>query len=60
MRGNDVAASSWREPSPTVDLRELRCKRCRRLLCKIDGKGRVEVVCRDCKTFNVSRPGRDS
>jgi phage FluMu protein Com len=55
-----MASSSWREPPPTVDLRELRCKGCRRLLCKIDGKGRVEVVCRDCKTFNVSRPSTSS
>lgn len=51
-----MAATSWREPSPRVELRELRCRGCRRLLAKIDGQGRVEVVCRDCKTLTAHRP----
>jgi phage FluMu protein Com len=50
------ASSSWREPAPPTELRELRCRGCRRLLCKTDGKGRVEVVCRDCKTLTAQRP----
>jgi len=56
-----VAAASWREPAPAPPaLRELRCKGCRRLLAKIDGKGRVEVVCRDCKTLTTHRPKAES
>jgi phage FluMu protein Com len=51
-----VTASTWREPKPVAVLRELRCKGCHRLLCKVDDQGRVEIVCRDCKTFNTSRP----
>ena len=51
-----AASTSWREPPPPADLRELRCRGCRRLLAKIDGRGRVEVVCRDCKTLTSHRP----
>jgi len=55
------AAQSWREPAPAQSaLVELRCKGCRRLLAKIDGKGRVEVVCRDCKTLTTHRPKAES
>lgn len=51
-----AASSSWREPPPRSELRELRCRGCRRLLAKIDDRGRVEVVCRDCKTLTTVRP----
>jgi phage FluMu protein Com len=51
-----AASSSWREPAAPAALRELRCRGCRRLLAKIDDRGRVEVVCRDCKTLTTVRP----
>lgn len=49
--------SSWREPSPSSTLQEQRCKACRKLLCKSDGRGRVEVVCPKCGTLNTFRTG---
>lgn len=51
-----AASTSWREPAARPELRELRCRGCRRLLAKIDGRGRVEVVCRDCKTLTTVHP----
>lgn len=51
-----MAASSWREPAPAAELREVRCSQCRKLLCRADGKGRVEVVCPKCRTLNSFRP----
>lgn len=50
-----VAASTWREPAPAPKLQDVRCRSCRRLLCRADGKGRVEVVCHKCKTLNTFR-----
>lgn len=39
--------------SPEKVLREVRCFACRRLLCKSDGRGIVEVRCPRC--FNVTK-----
>ena len=49
--------TSWREPAPPQQLQELRCRSCRRLLAKSDGKGRVEVICKHCRTLNTFRTG---
>jgi phage FluMu protein Com len=51
-----MPASSWREPSPLLELKTIRCKACRRRLGDFDGKGRGEIVCPKCGTMNTIRP----
>lgn len=34
-------------------MNDFRCGNCKRLLAKIDGKSRVEIVCPKCKSMNV-------
>ena len=47
-----AVSSSWREPPQPAVLQEQRCKACRRLLCKAEGRCRVEIVCPKCGTMN--------
>lgn len=50
--GGLTVATSWREPPPATELKEQRCKSCRRLLCKTESRCRVEIVCPKCGTMN--------
>lgn len=51
-----VAASAWREPPPSLELKAVRCKACRKMLGNFDGRGRGEIVCPRCGVLNTVKP----
>jgi phage FluMu protein Com len=34
-------------------MRELRCRRCKRLLARVEGETRIEIKCPRCKNINL-------
>lgn len=41
-------------------METLRCKACGKRLLDTDGRGRIEIVCRHCRTHNALHPPDES